>query len=101
MRPPAAAAPTRDTVAPRANASSTLATTGTSLPTPTHSAASLPALVESTTATTRNGAYRTTPIAVFAVPGANLPSARTAISIVVREPAADAEIVRARRAPPR
>src|SRR5207302_1074874 len=86
MRPPAAAVPMRSTVAPRANASSTLATTGTSLPTPTHSAASLPALVESTTATTSNGAYRSTPIAVFAVAGANWPSARIATFISAEIP---------------
>src|SRR6267378_8717791 len=82
MRPPAAAVPMRSTVAPRAITSSTLATTGTPTPTPTHSAASFPALVESTTATTSNGAYLSTPIAVFAVAGVNWPSARIATLIV-------------------
>src|SRR5207247_11295045 len=81
MRPPAAAVPMSRTVAPRAMASSTPATTGTPPPTPTHSAASFPALVESTTATTSNGAYRKTPIAVLAVARANCPSARIATFI--------------------
>src|SRR5438132_10617440 len=78
MRPPAAAVPTRTTVAPIASAAGTSATTGTPFPTPTHSAASFPARVESMTATVSNGAYRRTPIAVFAVARANWPSARIA-----------------------
>ena len=56
MRPPAAAVPMTSTSAPSAMASSTVATTGTPFPTPTCSAASEPAQVESTIATTGYGA---------------------------------------------